>query len=163
MLFPCISNEALSELLLFPEFCPIKSLLEKKTTNQSRRRKSRTAFTAHQLSELEKVFRKQKYLTPSDRDRIAKFLNLSSPQVRIEVLCCNVLKQNGSWLPLNSLQPYRVNLSRKVMTSFWATIAAPRKCPDLSSRSESRFHQYVWDKDLLLLRFIAKSSALLSF
>ncbi|XP_039273681.2 uncharacterized protein LOC120347683 [Styela clava] len=81
---PLFKLEMLTSVKFMPkssDICPIKRLLEKKVPTHSRRRKSRTAFTAQQLSELEKVFRKQKYLTPSDRDRIANNLNLSSAQV----------------------------------------------------------------------------------
>ncbi|KAI3388728.1 hypothetical protein SNEBB_007357 [Seison nebaliae] len=46
-----------------------------------RKRKSRTAFTAHQIYELEKSFAKQKYLSPHDRDRIATTLGLTAAQV----------------------------------------------------------------------------------
>lgn len=53
-----------------------------------KRRKSRTAFSVHQLTQLENRFRKQKYLTPSDRDQITKTLKLTSAQVP----CCCLLK-----------------------------------------------------------------------
>lgn len=46
-----------------------------------RKRKNRTAFTAHQIYELEKRFSMQKYLSPSDRDRISQELQLSTSQV----------------------------------------------------------------------------------
>ena len=46
-----------------------------------RKRKNRTAFTAHQIYELEKRFSAQKYLSPSDRDRISLELSLSTAQV----------------------------------------------------------------------------------
>uniref|UniRef100_A0A673LBV7 Transcription factor LBX1-like n=1 Tax=Sinocyclocheilus rhinocerous TaxID=307959 RepID=A0A673LBV7_9TELE len=46
-----------------------------------KRRKSRTAFTNHQLYELEKRFRHQKYLSPADRDQIAHQLGLTNAQV----------------------------------------------------------------------------------
>ena len=44
-------------------------------------RKARTAFTPHQLSELEVRFGKQHYLTPLDRDEIAEKLGLKASQV----------------------------------------------------------------------------------
>lgn len=47
-----------------------------------KKRKSRTAFTNHQIFELEKRFLYQKYLSPSDRDEIAAALGLSNAQVR---------------------------------------------------------------------------------
>ncbi|KAF7261187.1 hypothetical protein EG68_02601 [Paragonimus skrjabini miyazakii] len=50
-------------------------------TRASKRRKTRTTFSNSQLSELEHNFNRQKYLTPSDRDRIAKHLGLSNTQV----------------------------------------------------------------------------------
>ncbi|KAM3910447.1 transcription factor LBX2 [Leptodactylus fuscus] len=49
--------------------------------NSKKRRKSRTAFTNHQIYELEKRFRYQKYLSPADRDHIAQQLGLSNAQV----------------------------------------------------------------------------------
>ncbi|XP_019615135.1 PREDICTED: transcription factor LBX1-like [Branchiostoma belcheri] len=46
-----------------------------------KRRKSRTAFTNHQIYELEKRFLYQKYLSPADRDQIAQSLGLTNAQV----------------------------------------------------------------------------------
>ncbi|XP_042199171.1 transcription factor LBX2 [Callorhinchus milii] len=46
-----------------------------------KRRKSRTAFTNHQIYELEKRFLYQKYLSPADRDQIALQLGLTNAQV----------------------------------------------------------------------------------
>lgn len=46
-----------------------------------KKRKSRTAFTNHQIFELEKRFLYQKYLSPADRDEIAGALGLSNAQV----------------------------------------------------------------------------------
>ena len=46
-----------------------------------RKRKNRTAFTAHQIYELERRFSSQKYLSPADRDRISNELSLSTAQV----------------------------------------------------------------------------------
>ncbi|XP_059577243.1 transcription factor LBX2 isoform X4 [Alligator mississippiensis] len=46
-----------------------------------KRRKSRTAFTNHQIYELEKRFLYQKYLSPADRDHLAQQLGLSNAQV----------------------------------------------------------------------------------
>ncbi|XP_011291277.1 homeobox protein Nkx-3.2 [Musca domestica] len=46
-----------------------------------KKRKSRTAFTNHQIFELEKRFLYQKYLSPADRDEIASSLGLSNAQV----------------------------------------------------------------------------------
>lgn len=46
-----------------------------------KKRKSRTAFTNHQIFELEKRFLYQKYLSPADRDEIALALGLSNAQV----------------------------------------------------------------------------------
>lgn len=57
-----------------------------------KKRKSRTAFTNHQIFELEKRFLYQKYLSPADRDEIASSLGLSNAQV-------------SSWLFL-SLSPF---------------------------------------------------------
>ncbi|XP_053189083.1 transcription factor LBX1a [Scomber japonicus] len=46
-----------------------------------KRRKSRTAFTNHQIYALEKRFMYQKYLSPADRDQIAQQLGLTNAQV----------------------------------------------------------------------------------
>ncbi|KAF7281289.1 hypothetical protein GWI33_004910 [Rhynchophorus ferrugineus] len=46
-----------------------------------KKRKSRTAFTNHQIFELEKRFLYQKYLSPADRDEIALNLGLTNAQV----------------------------------------------------------------------------------
>lgn len=46
-----------------------------------KKRKSRTAFTNHQIFELEKRFLYQKYLSPADRDEISAQLGLSNAQV----------------------------------------------------------------------------------
>ncbi|XP_067007768.2 uncharacterized protein [Anabrus simplex] len=46
-----------------------------------KKRKSRTAFTNHQVFELEKRFLYQKYLSPADRDEIASQLGLGNAQV----------------------------------------------------------------------------------
>ncbi|GAU98850.1 hypothetical protein RvY_09938-2 [Ramazzottius varieornatus] len=49
--------------------------------NSKKKRKSRTAFTNHQVFELEKRFIYQKYLSPADRDEIAQSLGLTNAQV----------------------------------------------------------------------------------
>nr|XP_045008130.1 transcription factor LBX2 [Jaculus jaculus] len=46
-----------------------------------RRRKSRTAFTAQQVQELERRFVFQKYLAPAERDGLAARLGLANAQV----------------------------------------------------------------------------------
>ena len=55
--------------------------MEKSAGPPKKRRKSRTAFSNHQIYELEKRFLYQKYLTPADRDEIAQSLGLSNAQV----------------------------------------------------------------------------------
>ncbi|KAK3521064.1 hypothetical protein QTP86_027782 [Hemibagrus guttatus] len=50
-------------------------------SNSKKRRKSRTAFTHHQIYELEKRFLRQKYLSPVDRDQVAQQLALTNAQV----------------------------------------------------------------------------------
>ncbi|CAG0909923.1 unnamed protein product, partial [Darwinula stevensoni] len=45
-----------------------------------KKRKSRTAFTNHQIFELEKRFLYQKYLSPADRDELAQTLGLTNAQ-----------------------------------------------------------------------------------
>ncbi|KAL3308344.1 BarH-like 2 homeobox protein [Cichlidogyrus casuarinus] len=49
---------------------------------QKKQRKARTAFTDHQLSELECSFERQKYLSVQDRMELAARLNLSDMQVK---------------------------------------------------------------------------------
>ncbi|XP_071483336.1 uncharacterized protein [Diadema antillarum] len=46
-----------------------------------KKRKSRTAFSNHQIFELERRFLYQKYLTPADRDDLASTLGLTNAQV----------------------------------------------------------------------------------
>ena len=46
-----------------------------------KKRKSRTAFSNHQIFELERKFYHQKYLTPADRDELASTLGLTNAQV----------------------------------------------------------------------------------
>ncbi|KAL6481769.1 hypothetical protein MHYP_G00098490 [Metynnis hypsauchen] len=50
-------------------------------SHPKKRRKARTAFTNHQLCELEKRFLYQRYLSPADRDQIAQRLGLTNAQV----------------------------------------------------------------------------------
>jgi hypothetical protein len=50
-----------------------------------KKRKSRTAFTNHQIFELEKRFLYQKYLSPADRDEIAAALGLTNAQVYLRI------------------------------------------------------------------------------
>lgn len=57
------------------------SLLRRSTHPVKKRRKTRTAFTNHQIFQLEKHFLYQKYLTPADRDELAISLRLSNSQV----------------------------------------------------------------------------------
>ena len=56
-----------------------------------KKRKSRTAFTNHQIFELEKRFLYQKYLSPADRDEIAAQLGLSNAQVLRKIICLVLL------------------------------------------------------------------------
>ena len=56
-----------------------------------KKRKSRTAFTNHQIFELEKRFLYQKYLSPADRDEIAATLGLSNAQVNILIIHLHIL------------------------------------------------------------------------
>ena len=48
-----------------------------------KQRRRRTAFTSKQLTELEREFQKQKYLSVEERYQIAKGLKLSEMQVKI--------------------------------------------------------------------------------
>ncbi|VDP88640.1 unnamed protein product, partial [Schistosoma mattheei] len=52
-----------------------------KVSQTRKRRKTRTTFSNCQLNELENNFNRQRYLTPTDRDRIAKHLGLTNTQM----------------------------------------------------------------------------------
>ena len=79
----------------------------RKEVCSKKKRKSRTAFTNHQIFELEKRFLYQKYLSPADRDEISSTLGLSGGQVRM---------RHPSLLSVNT--PV---LSRCLVISSWAT------------------------------------------
>ena len=68
-----------------------------------KKRKSRTAFTNHQIFELEKRFLYQKYLSPADRDEIAAALGLSNAQVRGRMAIC----EGNSFLTKSSFSFHR--------------------------------------------------------
>jgi len=57
------------------------NLFSNRASQAKKKRKSRTAFTNHQIFELEKRFLYQKYLSPADRDEIAQTLGLTNAQV----------------------------------------------------------------------------------
>ena len=57
------------------------SIFHRSSHPVKKRRKTRTAFTNHQIFQLEKRFLYQKYLTPTDRDELALSLRLSNSQV----------------------------------------------------------------------------------
>uniref|UniRef100_A0AAQ4P239 Homeobox domain-containing protein n=1 Tax=Gasterosteus aculeatus aculeatus TaxID=481459 RepID=A0AAQ4P239_GASAC len=67
---PCLSLTGRDGMTLFGQ-----------RSTPKKRRKSRTAFTNHQIYELEKRFLYQKYLSPADRDQIAQQLGLTNAQV----------------------------------------------------------------------------------
>lgn len=69
-MFSCVTDGQANHLNLFNNRQQAK-----------KKRKSRTAFTNHQIFELEKRFLYQKYLSPADRDEIAGQLGLSNAQV----------------------------------------------------------------------------------
>ena len=64
------------------ELDPSHLSFSSKSTSK-KKRKSRTAFTNHQIFELEKRFLYQKYLSPADRDEIAAHLGLTNAQVQL--------------------------------------------------------------------------------
>lgn len=78
-------SESLTFVLLLPHFLLFAEQshlnLFANRPQPKKKRKSRTAFTNHQIFELEKRFLYQKYLSPSDRDEIAAALGLSNAQV----------------------------------------------------------------------------------
>ena len=59
------------------------SIHEEGTVGKSKKaRKARTAFSDHQLNELERTFERQKYLSVQDRMQLAEKLHLSDMQVK---------------------------------------------------------------------------------
>lgn len=54
----------------------------KSSAHQRKQRKARTAFTDHQIKELEESFQQKKYLSVQDRLDLAKKLNLNDVQVK---------------------------------------------------------------------------------
>ncbi|KAJ7993812.1 hypothetical protein DPEC_G00258600 [Dallia pectoralis] len=55
---------------------------DSQTSRLKKPRKARTAFTDHQLAQLERSFERQKYLSVQDRMELAASLNLSDTQVK---------------------------------------------------------------------------------
>ncbi|RCN46137.1 homeobox domain protein [Ancylostoma caninum] len=51
--------------------------------SQQHRRKPRVLFTQRQVNELEERFKKQRYVTASEREELANTLGLSATQVKI--------------------------------------------------------------------------------
>ena len=78
-----------------------------------KKRKSRTAFTNHQIFELEKRFLYQKYLSPADRDEIAAQLGLSNAQVRfLKKLLSLQLTGSKKTIP-------KPEMSQMILLIFW--------------------------------------------
>lgn len=79
-------NEAKS--FNFPVFLPTdvdegdEEELEKVKLKSKKPRKTRTAFTDHQLNHLERSFESQKYLSVQDRLELATKLGLTDTQVK---------------------------------------------------------------------------------
>ncbi|ETN84054.1 homeobox domain protein [Necator americanus] len=79
--------------------------------SQQHRRKPRVLFTQRQVSELEERFKKQRYVTASEREELASSLGLSATQVKIwfqnRRYKCKRLAQDRtlqlSQLPFNSV------------------------------------------------------------
>ncbi|EGT40537.1 CBN-CEH-28 protein [Caenorhabditis brenneri] len=51
--------------------------------SQQQKRKPRVLFTQHQVNELEERFKKQRYVTASEREELAQCLGLTATQVKI--------------------------------------------------------------------------------
>lgn len=60
----------------------ISSSRECPSSRLKKPRKARTAFTDHQLGQLERSFERQKYLSVQDRMELAASLNLTDTQVK---------------------------------------------------------------------------------
>ncbi|XP_023216873.1 transcription factor LBX1-like [Centruroides sculpturatus] len=81
--FPCLQETLVSKsnFVSFLESSRDHLNLFSNRQQPKKKRKSRTAFTNHQIFELEKRFLYQKYLSPADRDEIAQSLGLTNAQV----------------------------------------------------------------------------------
>lgn len=60
----------------------ISSSRDSSSSRLKKPRKARTAFTDHQLGQLERSFERQKYLSVQDRMELAASLNLTDTQVK---------------------------------------------------------------------------------
>lgn len=90
--YPSVEGNSLPALT-WPLFLPLGSVKEEgdREISSSRDsppvrlkkpRKARTAFTDHQLAQLERSFERQKYLSVQDRMELAASLNLTDTQVK---------------------------------------------------------------------------------
>ena len=53
----------------------------RKTSTKSSKKKARTTFTGRQIYELERQFEAKKYLSSSERQELARLLNVTETQV----------------------------------------------------------------------------------
>lgn len=60
----------------------ISSSRDSPSSRLKKPRKARTAFTDHQLAQLERSFERQKYLSVQDRMELAASLNITDTQVK---------------------------------------------------------------------------------
>lgn len=73
----------------YPNYQSSQPILEYKTIENNKKnsikahKKSRVLFSQWQINELEKLFKKQKYVTSNERDLMAKRLKLHANQVKI--------------------------------------------------------------------------------
>lgn len=73
----------------------ISSSRDSPSSRLKKPRKARTAFTDHQLAQLERSFERQKYLSVQDRMELAASLNLTDTQVK-------TWYQNRRWIQTSS-------------------------------------------------------------
>ena len=112
-----------------------------------KKRKSRTAFTNHQIFELEKRFLYQKYLSPADRDEIAATLGLSNAQVNI---LSSIVSSKGRLYNLSQCQHVTVVTSQveSVTLAMCLSHSAPsseqfaRLFPQLSCHRAMSYSRY---------------------
>lgn len=104
--------------------------------NNNKQRRSRTMFTEWQLAALEWRFARNKYLTTSDRIRIAKLLQLDQLQVKTWFQVSSWLAGwAGRWLGRAPVAPSRgTAAARQDKLSWWRRRAAgpPRSMAPLS-------------------------------
>ena len=76
------TSEYAKYLLIVPDLkCGIKRKIDESEEHENKKKKVRTTFTGRQIFELEKMFENKKYLSSSERTKMAKLLYVTERQV----------------------------------------------------------------------------------